>query len=207
MLPDFISSHTEMVSKTMIKQELNDANISPAVIERHANDIREMKESQAILQAEFDNSIRKLNKTINATEQLQAEFEIKKKKYMKCKERIEEDGAIIAEEKEWWNSVLTNGANISDITVLGDVEEMNEHKAFIQLAKKKLEDLAVAEQRWQAAKETWTEDESRLAECTKSLATLKCQIERETEDVTHWTECKVDFQKEIDDACILLIWM
>ena len=166
-----------------------------------------MKESQAILQAEFDNSIRKLNKTINATEQLQAEFKINKKKYMKCKERIEEDGAMIAKEKKWWNSVLANGANISDITVLGDVEEMNEHKAFIQLAKKKLEDLAVAKQRWQLAKETWTKDKSRLAECTKSLATLKCQIEKETKSVTCLTECKVDFQKEIDDACTLLIWM
>ncbi len=188
----------------MIAKELKNTNISQAEIEQHENNIKRMKEVQANQQADLNNSIRILNEMISAYEPLQAEFETEAKRVAKLKQRSEEDFARIAEEKVKWNSVLANTADVNEATELGNKEGMKEHHASIQLAKKKLEDLAVAEQRWQAGKEFWSNVKSSLDECTSNLSTLESHIKFETRIMTSLKMRIANLQKEIDKACTLV---
>ncbi len=188
----------------MTSQEHTNTSISQDEIERLANDIMKMKEVRAIHQADLANSIRLIGEMMSTYKPLQAEFEIEEKKVAELKKRCDEDGAKIAKEKEKWNAVLAQSTNIDNATALGNEEVMKEHRESIQLAKKKLEDVAVAEHHWQVAKKCWAEAESRLAECTNNLATLKTPIECETWRVKCLEGGLAGLQKEIDNACALI---
>mmetsp|Transcript_17469 Transcript_17469/g.35448 ORF Transcript_17469/g.35448 Transcript_17469/m.35448 type:complete len:191 (-) Transcript_17469:245-817(-) len=188
----------------MTSEEYTNTSISQDEIERHAKDIRQMKKVLANQQFELDNSIRMLDETINAYKPLQAEFEVEEKKVAEIKKRCEEDGASIAKEKEKWNAMLVTRTKNDNATALDDEEGMKVQKESIQLAKKKLEDVAVAEERWQKAKEIWAEAESRLADCANNLATLKNPIESETRRVKCLEGALSGLQKEIDKTCALI---
>ncbi len=69
---------------------------------------------------------------------------------------------------------------------------------------KKLDDLAVTEQHWQAGTEFWSNAKSSLANCTNNLLTLEPHIECKTRIMTSLKMRIPNFQNEIDKACTLV---